>query len=99
MYTLVENFCLGLRRLEIFGRARTLRKGWVTALAEGEESRVEGADGGDSHMTDEDEPVRWDRESWEASMKELATKAGGKFVVPMTSGQYDFSCRKSSALI
>ena len=25
MYTLLENFCLGLRRLEIFGRARTVR--------------------------------------------------------------------------
>ena len=34
MYTLIENFCLGLRRLEIFGRARTLRRGWVSALAE-----------------------------------------------------------------
>ncbi|KAJ2974968.1 hypothetical protein NUW54_g11806 [Trametes sanguinea] len=27
MYTLIENFCLGLRRLEIFGRARTARRG------------------------------------------------------------------------
>lgn len=35
MYTLVESFCLGARRLEIFGRRRPghqLRRGWVTVL-------------------------------------------------------------------
>ncbi|EIW76676.1 MT-A70-domain-containing protein, partial [Coniophora puteana RWD-64-598 SS2] len=38
MYTLIENFCLGTRRLEIFGRARSsLRRGWVSALLDGEE--------------------------------------------------------------
>ena len=37
MYTLVENFCLGLRRLELFARARSLRRGWVSVLAESEE--------------------------------------------------------------
>ncbi|KIJ18143.1 hypothetical protein PAXINDRAFT_71980 [Paxillus involutus ATCC 200175] len=41
MYTLIENFCLGTRRLEVFGRARSsLRRGWVTVLAEGEQERV-----------------------------------------------------------
>jgi hypothetical protein len=40
MYTLVENFCLGLRRLELFARARSLRRGWVSVLAEGEEAHV-----------------------------------------------------------
>jgi hypothetical protein len=40
MYTLIENFCLGLRRLELFARARSLRRGWVSALAEGEEAHV-----------------------------------------------------------
>ncbi|GJE89455.1 MT-A70-domain-containing protein [Phanerochaete sordida] len=85
MYTLIENFCLGLRRLEIFGRARTLRPGWVSALAEGEEARIEDALGEDAQMEDEDSPVKWDRESYEAGLRELATKAGGKFVVPMTN--------------
>ncbi|KAJ7490521.1 hypothetical protein FB451DRAFT_1552213 [Mycena latifolia] len=33
MYTLIGNFCLGMRRLEVFGRARSsLRRGWVAAL-------------------------------------------------------------------
>ncbi|KAJ7441432.1 hypothetical protein FB451DRAFT_1569260 [Mycena latifolia] len=41
MYTLIENFCLGTRRLELFSCARSsLRRGWVTALAPGS---VEGA--------------------------------------------------------
>jgi len=40
MYTLIENFCLGLRRLELFARARSLRRGWVSVLAEGEEVHV-----------------------------------------------------------
>ena len=40
MYTLIENFCLGLRRLELFARARSLRRGWVSVLAEGEETTV-----------------------------------------------------------
>ena len=87
MYTLIENFCLGLRRLEIFGRARALRKGWVSALAEGEEAVIEPQDGEDHRMsTDDETPVRWDREAWESKMKAFAQEAGGKFVVPMTSG-------------
>lgn len=86
MYTLIENFCLGVRRLEIFGRARTLRKGWVTVLAEGEESRLDVSQE-DAQMQDDSSPLRWERESWEVKMKELAGRAGGKYVVPMTSGR------------
>ena len=41
IYTLVENFCLGLRRLELFARARSLRRGWVSVLADGEETHVQ----------------------------------------------------------
>lgn len=40
MYTLIENFCLGLRRLELFAHAHSLRRGWVSVLAEGEETNV-----------------------------------------------------------
>ncbi|KAF8875719.1 MT-A70-domain-containing protein, partial [Gymnopilus junonius] len=42
MYTLIENFCLGLRRLEIFGRLSSLRRGWVTVLAPGQEGYIPG---------------------------------------------------------
>jgi hypothetical protein len=73
MYTLIENFCLGTRRLEVFGKARTsFRRGWVTVLMEGQE------------VTRDMESLKWEKESWEASVKELATGAGGKYVVPMT---------------
>ncbi|KAF5375403.1 hypothetical protein D9615_007997 [Tricholomella constricta] len=86
MYTLIENFCLGLRRLEIFGRPSSLRRGWVTVLAEGQHERlpppadargtihVEGEEGGLA--------TRWERETWEEAIKERAN--GGKAVVPMT---------------
>ncbi|KAG7087584.1 hypothetical protein E1B28_013538 [Marasmius oreades] len=41
MYTLIENFCLGTRRLELFGRATSsLRRGWVTVLSEVEEEEL-----------------------------------------------------------
>ena len=87
MYTLIENFCLGLRRLEIFGRARTARRGWVTALAEGEEDRIEeGMTLGDDDGTAgpaQDGAMRWNRERWEAQIKELAG-GGTKLVVPAT---------------
>ena len=31
LYTIAENFCLGTRRLELFGTNRNLRRGWLTA--------------------------------------------------------------------
>lgn len=30
LYRVIENFCLGTRRLELFGRNRNLRRGWLT---------------------------------------------------------------------
>lgn len=86
MYTLVENFCLGLRRLELFARGKTLRRGWVSVLAEGEEERVQ-----DVVVEDDGEGVTtarvWDKEVWEREVKELAKGSGGRMVVPMTSGE------------
>ncbi|EGO28530.1 hypothetical protein SERLADRAFT_434451 [Serpula lacrymans var. lacrymans S7.9] len=88
MYTLIENFCLGMRRLELFGRARSsLRRGWVTILADGEERRLSG---GFSRLADEegvgipDGARPWDKEAWEEGNKELAVSGGGKCVVPNT---------------
>ncbi|KAG6868658.1 hypothetical protein C0993_012463 [Termitomyces sp. T159_Od127] len=87
MYTLVENFCLGLRRLEIFGRPSSLRRGWVTVMADGQYERL--PTGGDArgtiHVDGEDGGLasKWDRESWEEAIKERS--GGSKTVVPMTS--------------
>ena len=90
MYTLIENFCLGTRRLEIFGRASSsLRRGWVTVLGQGQEEwlppPVQGGGTGTMHVDGDEggEAIRWERESWENGIKELAN--GGKSVVPMTS--------------
>lgn len=50
MYALIESFCLGARRLEIFGRRRAahpLRRGWVTVLLD---------DDGDMNAVDRVEP-------------------------------------------
>ena len=98
MYTLIENFCLGVRRLELFGRARTLRRGWVTVLTDGENELVSQvteqalADRRDNVGPPEnsvqdfrpESAVRWDKEDWDAKIQALAQ--GGKPVVPMTPG-------------
>lgn len=88
MYTLVENFCLGLRRLELFARGKTLRRGWVSVLAEGEEGRVQDIieDDGEGGV----QARVWDKDIWERELKELAKGSGGKMVVPMTSGKTPF---------
>ncbi|KAH8977178.1 MT-A70-domain-containing protein [Lactarius hatsudake] len=99
MYTLIENFCLGLRRLELFARARSLRRGWVSVLAEGEETHVptvqactaearlypEQLDGGVNVLGQE---LGVDRvERWDQDKWEGAMRGwlqSGRAVVPMT---------------
>ncbi|KAF8488905.1 MT-A70-domain-containing protein [Gautieria morchelliformis] len=51
MYALIESFCLGARRLEVFGRRRPghqLRRGWVTVLLD---------DDGDMNAVDRFDPT------------------------------------------
>jgi len=69
MYTLIENFCLGTRRLELFGHTHSLRPGWVTL-----------GDFDPSAATPEARP--WERGWWES---ELQKDIGGKAVVPNTA--------------
>jgi mRNA m6A methyltransferase non-catalytic subunit len=80
MYSLIENFCLGVRRLEIFGRPSSLRRGWVTVLSDEHLPLKEGA----IHVEGEEGGIatRWIQESWEEGIKELS--GAGKPVVPMT---------------
>ena len=83
MYTLIENFCLGTRRLEIFGKApESLRRGWVTVLAEKSSSDNQTSDD-EIMMEVEGGTAAWNKESWESGIKALAN--GGKCVVPMTT--------------
>jgi len=82
MYTLIENFCLGTRRLEVSGKLSSLRRGWVTVLAPGQDEylpasgavHVEGEEGGLAN--------RWVEQTWQEGIKEISS---GKPVVPMTS--------------
>lgn len=79
MFTLIENFCLGTRRLELFGRARSsLRRGWVTVLAEGDSIKA----GEQARTPEGDVALPWDKDTWDESTHNLASLAGGKFVVP-----------------
>ena len=81
MYQLIENFCLGTRRLELFGRYHSLRRGWVTVTADELELSPEEA-------REKDDAVPFDRENWENKIRELSQGAkDGKFVVPNTPGQ------------
>ncbi|GJJ14000.1 hypothetical protein Clacol_008257 [Clathrus columnatus] len=72
MYSLIESFCLGARRLEIFGRRRAahpLRRGWVTVLLDDdgdmgaidrvqpEEKEVDSRASSVAGMDEEDVPV------------------------------------------
>lgn len=82
MYQLIENFCLGTRRLEIFGRYHSLRRGWVTVTAEELMLSPEEA-------KDKDSAVPFDREKWDTQIKEMVQ--GGKCVVPNTPGEKNFN--------
>src|ERR1700679_2677452 len=69
MYSLIENFCLGIRRLEIFGRPSSLRRGWLTVLGDEHLPLREGA----IHVEGEEGGIatKWIQESWEEGVKEL----------------------------
>ncbi|CAE6407384.1 unnamed protein product [Rhizoctonia solani] len=75
MYSLIENFCLGTRRLEIFGKPSSLRRGWVTVLAANAGTPPkEQEDTSDDAPT----PIRWDKATWESSVH----RENGKYIVP-----------------
>jgi mRNA m6A methyltransferase non-catalytic subunit len=73
MYTLIENFCLGTRRLELFGRPHCLRRGWVT---------VGNFDPSEEFLREKGASL-WNREQWQAKCKVGET---GKALVPNTPG-------------
>lgn len=79
MYQLIENFCLGTRRLEIFGRYHSLRRGWVTVTADELNLTPE-------EVREKDDAVPFQRENWEAQTKDLAQN--GKCVVPNSAGNH-----------
>ncbi|KAJ7579060.1 MT-A70-domain-containing protein [Mycena floridula] len=84
MYSLIENFCLGIRRLEVFGKATSsLRRGWVTVLGDSEISKAASFSADDDSVPSRiGDSTRWDRNTWETGVKALSN--GGRAVVPMT---------------
>ncbi|KIM23587.1 hypothetical protein M408DRAFT_77403 [Serendipita vermifera MAFF 305830] len=78
LYALIENFCLGTRRLEIFGRASSLRRGWVTV-------------GDIDDAAFELEKVGgkvWEREGYDEELGKIRDPATGKNVVTTTPGTF-----------
>ncbi|GAA5857621.1 hypothetical protein JCM9279_003447 [Rhodotorula babjevae] len=78
LQSLIENFCLGTRRLHLYGSSHALRRGWLTvAAAAGEETysaasdvrAVEGEGEGDEQRARWGEPREWSRDEWEARWK------------------------------
>ncbi|KAG8700263.1 hypothetical protein FRC08_004799 [Ceratobasidium sp. 394] len=74
-YSLIENFCLGTRRLEIFGKLSSLRKGWVTALSANAGAPSAPKQGG---APTDATPIPWDKATWDAGVH----RENGKCVVP-----------------
>jgi mRNA (2'-O-methyladenosine-N6-)-methyltransferase len=74
MYSLIENFCLGFRRLEIFGRPSSLRRGWVTV------GDIDDA----AYELEKVNGKAWDREWYDADIK--ANAYNGRFVVSNSHG-------------
>jgi mRNA (2'-O-methyladenosine-N6-)-methyltransferase len=84
MYTLIENFCLGIRRLEIFGRPSSLRRGWVTVMTKGLDRQLSMAEDGSVNVEGEEggKATKWRQEVWDEKVKQLLMN--GKPIVPMT---------------
>lgn len=78
MYSLIENFCLGTRRLEIFGRASSLRRGWVTC------GDIDDA----AYELEKVNGKAWDREWYEADIRK--DLQNGRAVVSNSNGMHSW---------
>ncbi|BGP42394.1 regulatory protein [Rhodotorula kratochvilovae] len=84
LQTLIENFCLGTRRLHLYGSPHALRRGWLTVAsapgetfsAAGDVRPVEGE--GDEREQRErwGAPREWSRDEWEARWKRPGAAGG-----------------------
>lgn len=100
MYTLIENFCLGTRRLEVFGRISSLRRGWVTVLGEQQYSLLleqlpKNAEGQPNTASpyevegpDGGSATKWNREVWEPAVRQLAEESKAVTISPAGAGKH-----------
>ncbi|KAG8832861.1 folylpolyglutamate synthase [Serendipita sp. 399] len=84
MYSLIENFCLGTRRLELFGRASSLRRGWVTV------GDIDDA----AYELEKVGGKTWDREWYDVDIR--SKLQNGKAVVAASSGKYSTAPDKNN---
>lgn len=77
LYDVIENFCLGTRRLELFGRPGTARRGWITI---GSEALQEVAQEDKASVLPFD-PVRY------GAFLENSRDEKGRYVLPQQSGE------------
>ncbi|KAJ9099767.1 hypothetical protein QFC21_003765 [Naganishia friedmannii] len=74
LYTIIENFCLGTRRLELFGPKSRAREGWVT-LGE-DDLVVRGNDVASSHSVQEYTPEKY------SAILQATADQNGRHVLP-----------------
>lgn len=86
LQSLVENFCLGTRRLHLYGSPRALRRGWLTVSAvpgeptfssRSEVRPVEGEGSDEEQARRWGAPRDWRREEWEGRWKRPGAGAVG----------------------
>lgn len=79
LQSLIENFCLGTRRLHLYGSKNALRRGWLTvntpeSLLEefGKDSKVQQVE--NEEETSQSQSQRWEAKEWERDVWEARWK-------------------------
>jgi mRNA (2'-O-methyladenosine-N6-)-methyltransferase len=73
LYNLIENFCLGTRRLELFGTSKNLRPGWLTI---GENALPVASPESASSLA----PIRYQKEFFDSYFQSEAERSGANLV-------------------
>ncbi|GAA5917947.1 hypothetical protein JCM5296_002678 [Sporobolomyces johnsonii] len=102
LQSLIENFCLGTRRLHLYGSPHSLRRGWLTVGSSestfSSESRVRAVEAEESDAERWVEGKReWTRDGWERMWKKpgtvaataVAAEAKGGEVTPVSGQEGD----------
>ncbi|GAA5941467.1 hypothetical protein JCM1841_001059 [Sporobolomyces salmonicolor] len=92
LQSLIENFCLGTRRLHLYGSPHSLRRGWLTVGASestfSSESRVRAVEAEESDAERWEEGKReWTREGWEGVWKKPGTGAAAMVAAEANGGE------------
>lgn len=83
LYNIIENFCLGTRRLELFGSSKNLRPGWLTLGTELERPSKDGKNE-NVKQTDSVSAQAYSKEAYDLYFQH-ESNTGGANLVPTTS--------------